>query len=108
MLSELMQLEQTRNFDIPISGMGGVSTWRDAAEFMLLGASSVQVCTAVMHYGFKIIDELCSGLSNWLDETGAASVQERIGASARRYSPFNALDRSYRGVAAVSAEQCIR
>ncbi|HLR45807.1 MAG TPA: NAD-dependent dihydropyrimidine dehydrogenase subunit PreA, partial [Deinococcales bacterium] len=58
-LSEVMQLEATKDFRIPISGMGGVQTWRDAAEFLLLGASSIQVCTAVMHYGFKIIDELC-------------------------------------------------
>lgn len=107
MLSELMQLDKTGNFDIPISGMGGVNTWRDAAEFLLLGATSIQVCTAVMHYGFKIIDELCSGLSNWLDEKGAASVQEVIGKSAPRYSAFNEMDLSYRVVAAIDEDKCI-
>ena len=55
---------------LPISGMGGISTWGDAAEFLLLGASSLQVCTAVMHYGFRIIEDLCDGLSNWMDEKG--------------------------------------
>jgi len=52
---------------LPISGMGGISTWPDAAEFLLLGASSLQVCTAVMHYGFRIVEDLCDGLSNWMD-----------------------------------------
>ena len=52
---------------LPISGIGGITTWRDAAEFMALGAGSVQVCTAAMHYGFRIVDDMISGLSNWMD-----------------------------------------
>ncbi len=62
---------------LPISGMGGISTWSDAAEFLLLGASSLQVCTAVMHYGFRIVEDLCDGLSNWMDEKGFASDSRR-------------------------------
>ena len=107
-LSEVMKLEATSSRRVPISGMGGVQTWRDAAEFLLLGAGSIQVCTAVMHYGFKIIEELCSGLSNWLDEKGAASVNDIIGRSAERYSPFNQMDLSYRVVATINEEKCIR
>ena len=59
----------------------GVSetSWRDAAEFMLLGSSTVQVCTAIMHHGFRIIDDLCTGLSNYCDERGLSSVRELIG-----------------------------
>jgi len=53
---------------LPISGIGGVTTWRDAAEFMALGAGNVQVCTAAMTYGFKIVQEMISGLSEWMDE----------------------------------------
>src|SRR6266850_2299112 len=49
---------------IPISGIGGIGTWRDAAEFIALGAGSLQVCTAVMHYGFRIVEDLIDGLSN--------------------------------------------
>src|SRR5690606_6410514 len=73
---------------VPISGMGGVETWRDAAEFMLLGATSIQVCTAVMHYGFRIVHELTTGLSNWLDEKGARQAEEVVGASVERISVF--------------------
>ncbi len=61
---------------MPISGMGGISTWQDAAEFLLLGAASLQVCTAVMHYGFRIIEDLCDGLSNWMDEKGFDTIAE--------------------------------
>src|SRR3984885_9862045 len=66
---------------LPISGMGGIATWEDAASFPLLGALSLQVCTAVMHYGFRIIDDLCDGLSNWMDEKGFAATSDFIGRS---------------------------
>ena len=48
---------------LPVSGIGGVSTWRDAAEFILLGCETVQVCTAPMHYGFRIVEDMIDGLS---------------------------------------------
>ena len=61
----------TRNAPgLPISGIGGIATWRDAAEFMALGAGNVQVCTAAMVYGFKIVEDMIDGLSNWMDEQG--------------------------------------
>ena len=52
----------TPTISVPISGIGGISTWRDAAEFIALGATSVQVCTAVMHYGFRIVEDMIDGL----------------------------------------------
>ena len=107
MLSEVMQLPETQRYQIPISGMGGIQTWRDAAEFLLLGATSLQVCTAVMHYGFRLIEDLTDGLSNWLDDKGVASIQEVIGAAAPRYSPFNELDLSYKVVARIDETTCI-
>jgi len=76
MLAALGTDEIISDSHLPISGMGGITTWRDAAEFLLLGASSVQVCTAVMHYGFRIIEDLCDGLSNWMDEKSFASIPE--------------------------------
>ena len=70
-----MVAEIARNPDLhglPISGIGGITTWRDAAEFMALGAGNVQVCTAAMTYGFRIVQEMISGLSEYLDERGMA------------------------------------
>ena len=107
MLSEVMQIDEFGNQKLPVSGMGGIQTWRDAAEFLLLGATSLQVCTAVMHYGFRIIEDLSDGLSNWLDEKGAKSVQEVIGAAVPKYSAFNELDLSYKVVARIDEAKCI-
>ena len=62
-----------------LSAMGGVETWLDALEFILLGAGSVQVTTAVMQYGYRIIDDLKMGLNLYLAEKGFASVKDVIG-----------------------------
>ena len=68
MVSEITRHDATRG--LPISGIGGITTWRDAAEYMALGCGNVQVCTAAMTYGFKIVQEMISGLSQWMDEKG--------------------------------------
>jgi len=68
--------EIARNVDIPILGTGGASTWSDAVEFMAVGAGVVQFCTAVMHRGFGIIDDLTSGMSHYLDEMKFKSVKD--------------------------------
>jgi len=94
--------------EIPISGMGGISTWRDAIEFLLLGASNVQVCTAAMHYGFRIVEDLCDGLSNWMDSKGFKSVEEITGHSLNRISAFQDFDLSFRAVARIDQEKCIK
>src|SRR5262249_56319324 len=83
---------------LPISGMGGITTWQDAAEFLLLGASSLQVCTAVMHYGFRIVEDLSDGLSNWMDSKGFATIADVVAKSLPRISDFNNFDLSFRAV----------
>ncbi len=65
--------------DMHLSAMGGVETWMDALEFILLGAGSIQVTTAVMQYGYRIIDDLKSGLNMYLAEKGFRSVKEARG-----------------------------
>ncbi|MBQ7487432.1 MAG: NAD-dependent dihydropyrimidine dehydrogenase subunit PreA, partial [Clostridia bacterium] len=62
-----------------VSGMGGIETWMDTLEFILLGAGSVQITTAVMQYGYRIIDDLKSGLNLYLAEKGFTSVREAVG-----------------------------
>ena len=92
----------------PISAMGGISTWKDAAEFLLLGASSLQVCTAVMHYGYRVIEDLCDGLSNWMDSKGFATVSDVVGKSLHRVSDFKDLNLSFRAVARIDESKCIK
>jgi dihydropyrimidine dehydrogenase (NAD+) subunit PreA len=93
---------------VPISAMGGISTWQDAAEFFLLGALSLQVCTAVMHYGFRIVEDLCDGLSNWMDGKGFKTIADMQGKSLPRISDFKDFDLSYRAVARIDPAKCIK
>ena len=93
---------------IPVSAMGGIATWRDAAEFFLLGARSVQVCTAVMHYGFRIIEDLCDGLTNWMDSKGFESLGDFCGLSLDRISAFQDFDLSFKAAARIDSTKCIK
>src|SRR4029077_18385770 len=86
---------------VPISGIGGIQTWQDAAEFFLLGASSVQVCTAVMHYGFRIIDSLRSGLEEWMRSKGFARLDDVVGKSLSRMKTWGELDLNFKIVAEI-------
>lgn len=108
MLSSAALVPEVQERNLPISGMGGISTWKDAAEFLLLGATSLQVCTAVMHFGYRIIEDLCDGLSNWLDDKGYASVNEIIGLSLPRISRYEDFDLSFKAVARINADKCIQ
>lgn len=92
---------------VPISGIGGIATWRDAAEFIALGATSVQVCTAVMHYGFRIVEDLIDGLSNFLDDKGMKSVNELRGRAIGAYSEWGDLDLNYKVAAHIDPQKCI-
>ena len=108
MLAALGTDEVVAKSGLPISGMGGISTWQDAAEFLLLGAMSLQVCTAAMHYGFRIIEDLCDGLSNWMDAKGFATIGQVSGRSLDRVSDFKNLDLSFRAVARIDTAKCIK
>jgi len=90
-----------------ISGIGGISTWRDAAEFIALGATSVQVCTAVMHHGYRIVEDMIDGLSNFLDSKGMRSVAELRGRATGAYKEWGELDLDYTVKAVIDADSCI-
>ncbi len=92
---------------VPIGGMGGIGTWQDAAEFFLLGASTVQVCSAVMHHGFRIIDHLTDGLETWMRSKGIDRVADLVGRSVPRIKPWGELDLNYKVVAAIDQDKCI-
>ena len=85
--------EIARHVDIPISGNGGASNWKDTVEFLAVGAENVQICTAVMHYGFRIIDDLKSGLSHYLEKMDLDSVDEIIGKALPNIVDHNLLRR---------------
>jgi dihydropyrimidine dehydrogenase (NAD+) subunit PreA len=93
---------------LPISGMGGIGTWRDAAEFMSLGAGSVQICTAAMTFGFKIIDEMTAGLSRWMDEKGYERVEDFVGLASRNVTEWQYLNLNYVTKARIDQDSCIQ
>jgi len=93
---------------LPISGIGGITTWRDATEFILMGASSLQVCTAVMHYGYRIIEDLTDGLQNFMDEKGFKDIREMVGIAAKKIGPHATLSRARRPVSKINREICTK
>ncbi|MFC4776556.1 NAD-dependent dihydropyrimidine dehydrogenase subunit PreA [Paenibacillus sp. GCM10023252] len=104
-----MVAECARNAEVgvPISGIGGISDWKDAVEFMLMGATGVQICTAAMHHGFRIVEEMIDGLHHYLEGRGLTSVQQLIGGSVSRYSDWGDLDLNYKVTARIDTEVCI-
>jgi len=108
MLAALGTDAQVSAAKLPISGMGGITTWQDAAQFLLLGATSLQVCTAVMHYGYRIVEDLCDGLSHWMDEKGFQTIADVTGRSLHHVSDFKDFNLSFRAVARIDEASCIR
>ncbi|OOY21472.1 dihydropyrimidine dehydrogenase subunit B [Thioclava sp. DLFJ5-1] len=106
-----MVAEIARNPDtagLPISGIGGVTTWRDAAEFMALGAGNVQVCTAAMTYGFKVVQEMISGLSDYMDRKGFISTSELVGRAVPNVTDWQYLNLNYVTKAEINQDDCIK
>ena len=93
---------------LPISGIGGITTWRDAAEFMTLGAGNVQVCTAAMTYGFKIVQEMISGLSDYMDRKGFTAVDQIVARAVPNVTDWNQLNLNYVTKALIDQDACIK
>ena len=83
-----------KSINLPLSGMGGISTWEDAVEYMLLGAQNVQICTEVMLKGYGIIQKLVKGLEDYLYQKGFSSIKEIIGLSKNRIIDHSKLNRN--------------
>ena len=106
MVAEIARDPETRG--LPISGIGGVTTWRDAAEFLALGAGNVQVCTAAMTYGFRIVAEMISGLSEWMDGKGYTSVADVVGRAVPNVTDWQYLNLNYITKARIDQDLCIK
>lgn len=106
MVAEIARDSETRT--LPISAIGGIGTWRDAAEFMALGAGNVQVCTAAMHYGFRIVDDMIAGLSNWMDEKGYRTLEDFRGRAVPNVTDWKFLNLKYDIKALIDQDKCIK
>ena len=105
MVSEIARAPETAG--LPISGIGGVTTWRDAAEYITLGCGNVQVCTAAMTYGFKVVQEMITGLSQWMDEKGHSTIQDFMGAAIPNTTDWKNLNLNYIAKAEINQADCI-
>jgi len=93
--------------NLPISGIGGIENWRDVVEFILLGSSSVQVCTSVMHYGFGIIRDITAGLEQYMDSHGFATIDQFVGKALPNVKQWEELNLKYSVKASIDEEKCI-
>jgi dihydropyrimidine dehydrogenase (NAD+) subunit PreA len=93
---------------LPISGIGGVTTWRDAAEYIALGCGTVQVCTAAMVYGFRIVQDLCDGLSNFMDQQGYRSIEDFRGGAVETVKDWKSLNLNHIEKAVINQDSCIQ
>ncbi|AZV77802.1 NAD-dependent dihydropyrimidine dehydrogenase subunit PreA [Parasedimentitalea marina] len=106
MVAEIARDPETHG--LPISAIGGVTNWRDAAEFISLGAGNVQVCTAAMTYGFKVVEEMISGLSQWMDEKGHDSIADFMGQAVPNVTDWQYLNLNYVAKAVINQDDCIK
>jgi dihydropyrimidine dehydrogenase (NAD+) subunit PreA len=106
-LNMVQQVMSDPEVGLPISGIGGIGTWQDAVEFMLLGAGNVQVCTAAMHYGYRIVEDMGDGLLSWMKRKGYETIDDFRGLSLPRVTEWKHLNLNYQVVARIREDKCI-
>ena len=92
---------------IPIAGIGGIGYWNDAAEHIALGASVVQVCTAAMHYGFRIVEDMADGLAAYMDNHGFRTIEDFRARAIPNVRDWGDLDLNYKIIADIREDLCI-
>jgi dihydropyrimidine dehydrogenase (NAD+) subunit PreA len=100
-------LAREKQFGLPISGIGGISNWRDAVEFILLGSSTVQVATEVMLRGYNIVEDMTDGLQEYMRTHGFDRIDQMVGKAIPAYTEWGHLDMNYETVAKIDADKCI-
>ena len=106
-LNMVQQIMADPESALPLSGIGGIANWRDAAEFLLLGCATLQVCTAAMHYGYRIVEDMIDGLHNWILAKGFQTLEDFRGLSLNRVTEWKHLNLNYKIVARIDEQTCI-
>jgi len=106
-LHMISQIATDPEIGLPISGIGGIRKWDDAAEFLLLGATTVQVCTAVMHRGFGVVKAMIRGLEQWMAQKEFDTAPEVVGRAAPLIKHWGDLDLNYKVIAQIDEATCI-
>jgi dihydropyrimidine dehydrogenase (NAD+) subunit PreA len=92
---------------LPISAVGGIETWIDALHFLLLGATNLQVTTGILRYGYRIVEDMIEGLSDYMIERNIKSLDELIGKAAQKLTDPSNFETRYQVVSVIDEEKCI-
>ena len=104
----LQQLREAAGLEqLPISGIGGIETWQDAAEFILMGATTLQVTTSVMQYGYRIVKDMKNGLMHYMEDQGVDHLSELVGVANKKIVPVEELNRDYKVYPKIDWDKCI-
>jgi dihydropyrimidine dehydrogenase (NAD+) subunit PreA len=101
------EMAQSKELGLPISGMGGIETWVDALEFLLVGATTIQVTTGIIHYGYRIVEDMIEGLTDYMVGKGIAKVTELIGKALPTLHQTGDFDLGRQGIATYDLEKCV-
>lgn len=104
-IAQMLQNEKLKN--VPMSGIGGIETWRDCLEFLLLGCRNLQVTTSVMQYGYRVVEDMANGLMHWMDERGYNKLDDFIGMALGNVIPAEDLNRDFKILPDFNNEKCV-
>lgn len=103
----IAEMAQDKELNLPLSGIGGVETWIDTLEYILCGASTVQITTGIIHYGYRIIEDILEGLSYYMEEKGFNTVSEMVGKALPNIKTTDKFNLSRQGIAEYDLDRCI-
>ncbi|WP_312061226.1 NAD-dependent dihydropyrimidine dehydrogenase subunit PreA [Anaerotignum sp.] len=104
-IAQMLQHEKLKN--VPMSGIGGIETWRDCLEFLLLGCRNLQVTTSVMQYGYRVVEDMSNGLMHWMDERGYDKLDDFIGMALGNVIPAEDLNRDFKILPDFNDKKCV-
>ncbi|MCP4691814.1 MAG: 4Fe-4S dicluster domain-containing protein, partial [Desulfobacterales bacterium] len=103
----IADLAKCKELGLPLSGIGGIETWIDALEYILLGSSNIQVTTGIIHYGYRIVEDMIEGLSDFMAEKGVARVEDLVGKALDNVVTTDQFDLQRQGLARFDLDRCV-
>lgn len=103
----IAQMAQNKKLNLPLSGMGGVETWVDALEYLLVGASTIQVTTGIIHYGYRIVEDMIEGLSDYMLQKGIKRVSDLVGKALPQLHTTEDFNLKRQGIAEYDLDRCV-
>jgi dihydropyrimidine dehydrogenase (NAD+) subunit PreA len=103
----IADMAQHAELRLPLSGIGGIETWIDALEYLLLGASTIQVTTGIIHYGYRIVEDMIEGLTDFMAQKGIGKVKDLVGRALPNLKTTNHFDLQRQGIAQYDLNRCV-